>query len=360
MRKPVGLAIPSRLQAHLRMLILRDMMRMEMPDRVEDLLFEPAHYVLPVDMPPQWAAFSGANLEERAFPHKFGTMRQALESAIANSIHKENLLGAQNQDGSYQYFERLNSQGFTTGSVSQPSRQLFATSVSVETWIRAVQSSELLYLIVANSQYAGSPSLESFRASEIGDPDEDGLLEFIDAWGNPIHWMRWPTGYPSDLNRYSGTDAMDPLRTDWRYSDSTWTEEFKPKTIVPLLLSAGADENFGIVGLPKRLGVDSSTPESLLLGFVDGNEKPVQLSFARMRRGFGETRWYVDPFFTITYVDPLLSITDGNINTEPPYLSSSPFGYLANQMGGIPLQIDGETNETATDNITNHDIILGL
>ncbi len=74
-----------------------------------------------------------------------------------------------------------------------------------------IQPSELLYLIISTANYGGAPALELFRPSEIADPDGDGLLEFIDAWGKPIQWIRWPAGYPSDLNRYANTDALDPL-----------------------------------------------------------------------------------------------------------------------------------------------------
>ena len=208
---------------------------------------------------------------------------------------------------------------------------------SFQQWHQAVQSSELLYLIVANSNYGGTPALEYFRPSDIGDPDGDGLLEFVDAWGNPIRWIRWPAGYPSDLNRYAGTDAMDPLRTDWRYS--AWPEPVQPQTIVPLIVSAGPDEQFGI---------------RFEFGYIDSNnqsiEKPVV--YAHMTQGYGiSDRFYVDPFFTW---DGINHKHNGDESAPPliAELPTFPIGYRANQLGSV-------ISDLATDNITNHDIILG-
>ena len=62
-----------------------------------------------------------------------------------------------------------------------------------------------------------------FSKQDIGDTDEDGAPEFIDGWGNPIGWMRWPSGVVSDLQPRNpdGTrpgetdhDPFDPFRRD--------------------------------------------------------------------------------------------------------------------------------------------------
>ena len=55
----------------------------------------------------------------------------------------------------------------------------------------------LLFLIIQN---LNPEALEAFHASEVADTDGDGLLEFIDAWGNPIQFLRWAPAFPgSDL-----------------------------------------------------------------------------------------------------------------------------------------------------------------
>ena len=67
----------------------------------------------------------------------------------------------------------------------------FAASVSAP----ATESSELLYFALIKSGSYGSSSVDSdrFTENEIRDTDEDGLPEFIDAWGQPLRFYRWPT-----------------------------------------------------------------------------------------------------------------------------------------------------------------------
>ena len=53
--------------------------------------------------------------------------------------------------------------------------------------------SALLFLIIQN---LNPEALEAFHGSEVADTDGDGLLEFIDAWGRPIHFLRWAPAFP--------------------------------------------------------------------------------------------------------------------------------------------------------------------
>jgi len=56
-------------------------------------------------------------------------------------------------------------------------------------------SSEYLYYILTNHETYGVPPVgeDAFTASEVKDTDGDGLLEFVDGWGNPLRFYRWPT-----------------------------------------------------------------------------------------------------------------------------------------------------------------------
>lgn len=56
-------------------------------------------------------------------------------------------------------------------------------------------SSELLYYILTNHETYGVPPVgeDAFLVSEVGDTDGDGLKEFIDGWGRPLRFYRWPT-----------------------------------------------------------------------------------------------------------------------------------------------------------------------
>jgi prepilin-type N-terminal cleavage/methylation domain-containing protein len=63
--------------------------------------------------------------------------------------------------------------------------------------------SEMLYaLLVEGSGPWGSVfAREEFTPAEVQDTDKDGLPEFVDAWGQPLQFFRWPVYYHSDLQR---------------------------------------------------------------------------------------------------------------------------------------------------------------
>lgn len=56
-------------------------------------------------------------------------------------------------------------------------------------------SSELLYYALINSGNLGASASEAqqFLDGEVADTDGDGLLEFVDAYGSPLRFYRWPT-----------------------------------------------------------------------------------------------------------------------------------------------------------------------
>lgn len=57
------------------------------------------------------------------------------------------------------------------------------------------ESSELLYFSLTKLAVFGAAPIaaDSFVAGEIADTDGDGLSEFVDSWGNPLRFYRWPT-----------------------------------------------------------------------------------------------------------------------------------------------------------------------
>ena len=97
---------------------------------------------------------------------------------------------------------------------------------------------ECLYMLIS----MGMPeSMEQFHQSEIGDFDGDGYPEFIDGWGRPIMWLRCAPGfvYPdSDIQFDDATNHHDPL--DTRLVDSSAFH------LIPLIYSAGADGKYDI------------------------------------------------------------------------------------------------------------------
>ncbi len=72
--------------------------------------------------------------------------------------------------------------------------------------------SEMLYAILVEGQgpLGSAFNADDFTDREVRDTDGDGLPEFIDAWGEPLQFYRWPIMFHSDLQKglYSvGTDG---------------------------------------------------------------------------------------------------------------------------------------------------------
>ena len=59
----------------------------------------------------------------------------------------------------------------------------------------ATQSSEAMYLFLTTLESFGQPAIDedAFSSNEVQDTDNDGLMEFVDGWGRPLRFYRWPT-----------------------------------------------------------------------------------------------------------------------------------------------------------------------
>lgn len=59
----------------------------------------------------------------------------------------------------------------------------------------SAESAELLYAALTSAPVFGIAPVPTdyFATSEVGDTDADGRPEFIDAWGQPLRFYRWPT-----------------------------------------------------------------------------------------------------------------------------------------------------------------------
>ncbi|MCU0707753.1 MAG: prepilin-type N-terminal cleavage/methylation domain-containing protein [Pirellula sp.] len=123
-------------------------------------------------------------------------------------------------------------------------------------WETTNANAELLYLIIEDSNYNGSSALELFGRSEIRDTDGDGLYEFVDAFGNPIRWIRWPSG--SDISVRAHPDLMDPALVgsdvqgdpmDRSKADPGYAPYSTFRQLIglrPLVISPGPDRRFGV------------------------------------------------------------------------------------------------------------------
>jgi prepilin-type N-terminal cleavage/methylation domain-containing protein len=118
-------------------------------------------------------------------------------------------------------------------------------------------SAECLYLILAAIRDGDKSALDYFAPSEIGDTDKDGMNEILDAWGTPIHFLRWAPAYRADIPPYPVTpqtmadpDPFDPFKVDPRWTGANFT----PFALKPLVWSDGPD---------KRIGINFATPGNL-------------------------------------------------------------------------------------------------
>lgn len=67
-------------------------------------------------------------------------------------------------------------------------------------WTETSQGAECLFLILATMRDGDKNAIDYFSRSEIGDVDGDGMREILDAWGRPIEFIRWPAGYTKENN----------------------------------------------------------------------------------------------------------------------------------------------------------------
>jgi hypothetical protein len=122
------------------------------------------------------------------------------------------------------------------------------------------QGAECLYLTIMNNTGDGE-ARTMFSKQDIGDTDEDGAPEFIDGWGNPIAWLRWPAGFvarsplmsadaqadhdPIDVYRRDDAAAVRPLINQYPSAVQAYVarlDDLMPAfRLIPLVYSSGAD-----------------------------------------------------------------------------------------------------------------------
>ncbi|MGD9127640.1 MAG: prepilin-type N-terminal cleavage/methylation domain-containing protein [Planctomycetia bacterium] len=175
-----------------RAIAIHDLMRMEMPDRMNDIAYGPVDVWSIVQNGPQTPSLN-------PFATTKTSDRYARRIASANGVSLNQL-----------------------------------TTIPAEKCRNT--SAELLYMIIMGMPDAA----EQFASFEIGDTNDNGLKEFVDGWGHPIRFLRWAPGIDpnlSDIQKKDDTSPFDPYG---------YYKSVGGYTLYPLVFSGGLDEKHGV------------------------------------------------------------------------------------------------------------------
>jgi len=239
-----------------------------------------------------------------------------------------------------QRFEDLGSPDANTNGVPDILESVPGVNVAVlatqatPTTRHATESSELLYYMLTRMQAFGVPPVgdSEFGTSEVRDTDGDGLLEFVDGWGNPLRFYRWPTRLlkPNGILGADNQPGASGVDDDGNGTADNFTEFGKVSTDdITISATQRAIAGYLIYGLPSgpvlpgqwdSLSDDPDDP----YGLISTEIKRLYLQSNGMTNvtsgatGFNEMNYpTID-----TYHTPLIlsAGADGDFGLYPPYL----------------------------------------
>lgn len=209
-------------------------------------------------------------------------------------------------------------------SAERPFNKAIAYSPVPEGHDPRTESSECLYLILSTQVASEEFTVDQIPEQFIQDSDGDGLLEIVDAWGTPLQFYRWPTDYvaylletgklpqsilirsdPNDPNSpvlANNLDTEGLLTSDYNQKTNSWFKSERrakfengmandnlrfaffrvsktddPNTpfaypILPMIVSAGPDREFGLHGTQDATTTPQWDDEFARLGRVLRNQ----------------------------------------------------------------------------------------
>ena len=253
-----GMPSPASGIVGVKLAALRELMRMELPDRYSDLLFLPNRNL--------WTNMQSAQLAAQ------GAVGATL---LGNSSGWTDPTGAQLPIPTFPALRMAYLRRIQAIEPTNPNIADIIYSGNPATGRPALadqfQSAECLYLVMTTGFDNENSDGQAWHTRDVADTDNDGMPEFIDGWGTPIEWIRWPAGFFSELQPASlptgdhdpatSPDPFDPRGID-RVAPTGGSNPPPPRgySIFPLIVSAGPDgtgrndarSSFGIYFLLKQ------------------------------------------------------------------------------------------------------------
>jgi hypothetical protein len=133
---------------------------------------------------------------------------------------------------------------------------------------RSNQGAECLYMTILFHTGDGE-ARTLFSAQDIGDTDGDGAEEFLDGWGNPIQYIRWPAGFLSESTLMTGDaeadhDPFDVFRRDSPAVDPSQDANVPRPELYPPAMQPAIQE---MRNRNRRVGTTQSPPEKVIAAF---------------------------------------------------------------------------------------------
>ncbi len=308
----VDIEVAPREAARARLLMIRDLMRMEMPDRKVDITDPPTR----IDV----AAVNVLHdLASNTLRPTGGVVKRQVTWFDSSGILADNVPA---QLAAYR------------DRVPLPDLAANPSAGRYDAWSRQWESAEALYLIMSTTFVDGTLAIEGIPSANIDDVDEDGMPEIVDSWGTPIGFIRWPVDYVDSSNFTLTDDELDPFKVDFGFVaanappisnvlPSGSTTRTAPFSMRPLVVSAGPDRVFDLRFTFSDPGSDINGVNDIHFGKMTWPQSVMGADSA----GHDPPYYYIDPY-------------------QRQFSSST--GYL-----GAYYDEDGDGDEQRADNITN-------
>ncbi len=324
----VGYEVLADETARARLMMLRDLQRMELPDRYSDITAQPAAIYA--------AASRVAEIDDQIIQTRADKSQRALFQVAwyDTSLSTENI---------------------------PPKLSSYRSRLSGQQTVEH-QSAECLYLILSTSFVGGQPAIAAIPDSNIGDTDNDGMREILDGWGQPLQYIRWPVGFSPSITGSEPSvdfeltvdvqkpDDFDLFRADFAYvaaKGPAWATDaknvtndnpakYQPWLMKPFIFSLGEDEESGIALNP---GDQPGLPNATFSYTSSQWAWPVDVAhFGVEAAGRGNGNF--------PYVDPYLRR----------FIERNPESQLPGELLGSNLTEWKKSSDQATDNITNYQL----